>query len=148
MGFNIGQEELDLLFGEKYDLFSNQAKLNKNVGLPIHMLSGLLNFLNGKFTKILKDDKGDVYLEFYLPFEHMKTNQFGTIYSPKLKMSSKRTIEKGNIIMKSPISGFRNFKPYSLDKAKDKSSRISSIRETLRHVDSLAQDELSSIMRT
>lgn len=132
---------MDLLFGHKEDLFKNQAKLNKNVGLSIHVLSGLVTFLNGSFTKIKKTEQGEVQIEFTLPFESIKTNNFTSVYSPKIRGTAKRSFVNGNIVMASPITGFRNFSPKRNSKAPSNDNRISSIRDTIRNVESFVGEE-------
>lgn len=111
------------------------------------MLSGLVSFLEGSFNKIKKDDNGKIFIEFTLPFGALKTMNFTSINSPKTRGTSKRTVINGNIQMSSPISGFRNPALGSSSAFKSKMSRISSIRETIRNVESMSSEELKALTR-
>lgn len=131
-----------MLFGHD-ELYINHAKLNKSVGLPIHMISELLKFMKGKFTKIQKKRDGQVLLEFTLPFNHMKSNSHQKASSPLMRGNCKREVVDGNIVICSPLSGFKKGKTNS----DIKKSRISSIRETIRQVDSMTNNNMDSMRR-
>ena len=143
---STAQEELNLLFGSKDDLFMNHSKLDREVGLSIHVLSKLVAFLGGSFSKHVKNADGSVNLEFWLPFESIKTMNFTNINTPRIKGNAKRSVINGNIVISSPISGFR--KPSMLlssSKSNSRHSRILSIRESIKNTNSMVGDEMSNI---
>ena len=107
--FELKEEDLKLLFGEKNNMFFNQFKIDKNVGLPIHVISKLVMFLGGSFTE-LKKSEGMIHIEFSLPFNAIKASNF-IVKTPKIKTNSMRTVNKGVIIMSSPATAYRKIRP-------------------------------------
>lgn len=112
--FELKEEELQLLFGQKDDLFFNQYKIDKNVGLPIHVISKLVLFLGGSFKELKKKDDGVINIEFSLPFNAIKSSQM-IVKTPKIKMGSEKSVSKGVIMIKSPLSNFRRIRKIGLD---------------------------------
>jgi hypothetical protein len=88
------------------------------------------------------NEDGKVHLSFTLPFDHMKNRTIS--YSPKLRGTCKRTVKEGSIVICSPLTGFKNNLSRGIKK---KNSKISSIRDTLRQVDSMTSREMISNIR-
>lgn len=63
----------------------NTTKIEKNVGLPILMLSKLVNVLGGSFKTLTKDKIGKVTIEFCLPFGSSKSMR-NMIKTPKVSL--------------------------------------------------------------
>ena len=123
----------------------NHSKLDKEVGLSIHVLGKLVCFLGGGFNKYIKNLDGSVNLEFSLPFEALKTMNFAPVNTPKIKGNAKRSVINGNIVISSPISGFRKPSMPLSSKSHSKHSRILSIRESIKNSSSIVGEELSNI---
>lgn len=113
--FELQEKELQLLFGEKDDMFFNQYKIDKNVGLPIHVISKLVMFLGGKFKELKKADDGNITIEFSLPFNAIKSSNM-IVKTPRIRMDSQKSISKGVILIKSPMNNnLRKLKKINLD---------------------------------
>lgn len=112
--FELKEEELQLLFGQKEDMFFNQYKIDKNVGLPIHVISKLVMFLGGRFNELKKTENGIINIEFSLPFNAIKSSQM-IVKTPKIKMNSEKSVNKGIIMLKSPLNSVRKIKKMALN---------------------------------
>jgi hypothetical protein len=86
--FEFKQEELKLLF-ENHDLFKNQQKIERNVGLPILVISKLVHFLGGSFSDIKSVTGGRIYMTFSLPFSATKSSQM-MVRTPRIKLASNK----------------------------------------------------------
>ena len=65
----------------------NIRKLDKNVGLPIHMISKLVTFLGGSFKTIAESKSGDVVIEFNLPFNSLSNTNKMMVKTPKVSFN-------------------------------------------------------------
>jgi hypothetical protein len=107
--YDLKEDELKLLFGKKDKMFLSQCELDKNVGLPIHLISKIVMFLGGSFTELTKSNE-KITIEFTLPFNAIKSSNL-IVKTPKIKTNSQRSINKGVIIMSSPSFNLRRIKP-------------------------------------
>ena len=64
-------------------MYLNICKIDKNVGLPIHMISKLVVFLGGSFKTLTKKETGVVLIEFCLPFNSISCSKF-MVKTPKV----------------------------------------------------------------
>jgi len=63
-------------------------------------------FLGGSFKTLKKNNDGIVNIEFSLPFNAINSSQI-IVKTPKLKMNARKSVHKGVILLKSPITGIR-----------------------------------------
>lgn len=112
--FELKQEDLKLLFCRKDDSILNYTKIERNVGLPIHVISKLVCFLGGDFKDLKRKDDGTLTIEFTLPFNSVKSSK-GLVKTPKIKMNNQKTMDKGVILLKSPAPILRKIKTSEKD---------------------------------
>lgn len=93
--FEINEKELLLLFGDKEDLFINQTKLTKLVGLSVHVLPELVKFLGGKFWQLKHTSENQIIIEFTIPFSPTSTPQNSITKTPDITMNLRRRDKKG-----------------------------------------------------
>lgn len=109
----------------------------------MHVLSGLIRFIGGSFSKIIKEENGEIQIEFDIPFDNIKSGNFNrTIYSPKTKGNWKRTVNEGKYILSSPISGFRNINSDYSSRNKISGDKILNIRETMNSISLIESDSM------
>ena len=57
------------IFETKDDKQIDPAKINKFLGLPIHMISKILKVINGDFDKITMSQDKKISIKFHIPFK-------------------------------------------------------------------------------
>jgi len=96
-----------LIFEKRDEVFHCHNKIDKNVGLSIHVISKLVDFLGGSFKDIKKGEDDKVFIGFSLPFNAIKNSQM-IVKTPKIHLATKKkTISKGRIILESPNPDFQ-----------------------------------------
>jgi hypothetical protein len=109
----------------------------------MHVLSGLIGLIGGSFNKIIKEENGEISIEFEIPFKNVKSGTINrTTYSPKTKGNWKRTINEGKYILSSPISGFRNIGSDHSSRNKISGEKLMSIRETIQNITLMESDSM------
>jgi hypothetical protein len=147
--FQINEEELTLLFGEKEDLFLNQSKLNKLVGLSVHVLPELVKFLGGSFTQLKHTDENVIIIEFTIPFEAIFTSKNPLNKTPEITMNFRKKDTKGNILLATKLNN-RNPLNRSAFNYSNKSVEMSVVKDSMsspsqKSIEILKQDEVSGI---
>ena len=109
----------------------------------MHVLSGLIGFIGGSFSRIHKDENGEIHIDVEIPFENIKSSQINrTTYSPKTKGNWKRTVSDGRYILSSPISGFRKLNSFSSSRNDISGEKIHTIRETMKNINEYVPEDL------
>ena len=68
-GFDLKEEDLKAIFETKDEKEIDPAKVNKFLGLPIHMISRILKVIKGDFDKITMDKNKKISIKFHIPFK-------------------------------------------------------------------------------
>ena len=148
--FELKQEDLRLLFWQKDDTIINNTKMEKNVGLPIHVISKLVCFLGGSFKDLKRKEDGTLTIEFTLPFNSVKSSK-GLMKTPKIKMNNQKSMDKGVILLKSPAPMLRKIKISdkdsndNSDKSKKSLFKIEEQKSDNMSWDNLNHSDVSSV---
>lgn len=147
--FEINEEELSLLFGEKEDLFINQTKLTKLVGLSVHVLPELVKFLGGSFTQLKHTKENQIIIEFCIPFAAIATPQNSVTKTPDITMNLRRRDKKGNILFANKINNGIMYNRSTFNQS-NKSIELSVVKDSIsspskKSIDVLKEDDVTSI---
>ena len=147
--FEINDEELTLLFGEKEDMFLNQSKLNKLVGLSVHVLPELVKFLGGEFTQLKHTKDNKIVIEFSIPFDPIFSAQIQMNKTPDITMNIRGKDKKGNILFATKLNNGITYNRSTFNQSKN-SMEMSVVKDSMsdpseKSMDVLGHEEVSGI---